>query len=55
MLGDGVIPYQGNGAISGATPGYSEKAAARYPFDPDRANALLDEAGWDERDDGYRA
>lgn len=54
-VGYGVIPYEGNGAISRATPGYSEKAAARYPFDPDRANALLDEAGWDERDeDGYR-
>jgi len=54
-VGYGVIPYDGNGAVSRATPGYSEKAAERYPFDAERANELLDEAGWTGRDaDGYR-
>ena len=54
-VGYGVIPYEGNGAISRATPGYDEGAAERYAFDPDEANALLDAAGWDERDEqGYR-
>lgn len=54
-IGKGVIPYEGNGAVSQATPGYSTKAAGTYGFDLERANDLLDEAGWSERDsDGYR-
>lgn len=54
-IGKGVIPYEGNGAVSQSTPGYSEKAADAYSFDLDKANKLLDEAGWTERDDdGYR-
>lgn len=48
-IGHGVIPVEGNGAVSQATPGYSEAAADRYGFDPDRANDLLDEASWTER------
>jgi peptide/nickel transport system substrate-binding protein len=55
-VGQGLIPYEGNGPVSQATPGYSEEAAARYDLDPEQANALLDEAGWTERDaEGYRA
>lgn len=54
-IGHGVIPYEGNGSVSQATPGYSQAAADYYSFDPDEANRLLDEAGWAERDaDGYR-
>lgn len=54
-IGKGVIPYEGNGAVSQATPGYSEKAADEYTFDLDKANDLLDKAGWEKRDgDGYR-
>jgi peptide/nickel transport system substrate-binding protein len=54
-VGQGLIPYEGNGAVSRSTPGYSEDAANRYSYDPDRANQLLDEAGWTERDsNGYR-
>lgn len=54
-IGRGVIPYEGNGAVSQATPGYSREAADAYDYDPDEANRLLDEAGWSERDDdGYR-
>lgn len=45
-VGRGVIPVEGNGGVSRTTPGYSEKAANRYEYDPERAAALLDEAGW---------
>ncbi|WP_460775748.1 ABC transporter substrate-binding protein [Microbacterium sp. GXF7504] len=54
-IGQGVIPYEGNGGVSRATPGYSEDAADRYAFDPDAAQRLLDEAGWlRDGDEGYR-
>lgn len=37
------------------TPGYDHTLEGTWAFDPDRANALLDEAGWTARDDeGYR-
>ncbi len=50
-IGQGLIPYEGNGSVSQSTPGYSKAAADRYSYDPDQANALLDEAGWTGRDD----
>ncbi|NLF05304.1 MAG: ABC transporter substrate-binding protein [Actinomycetales bacterium] len=54
-IGHGVIPYEGNGGVSQATPGYSQKAADWYSYDPEQANQLLDEAGWTGRDaEGYR-
>jgi peptide/nickel transport system substrate-binding protein len=54
-IGHGVIPWEGNGGVSQATPGYSEKAANWYSYDPDKANDLLDEAGWTEKNsDGVR-
>ncbi|WP_127794787.1 ABC transporter substrate-binding protein [Agromyces sp. LHK192] len=54
-IGQGVIPYEGNGGVSQTTPGWSEDAANRYSYDPDRANELLDEAGWTDADgDGTR-
>lgn len=54
-IGHGVIPYEGNGSVSQATPGYSQAAADHYGYDPDEADRLLDEAGWTDRDaDGYR-
>lgn len=54
-IGQGVIPYEGNGAVSQTTPGYSQKAADWYDYDPDEAARLLDAAGWTDRDaDGYR-
>lgn len=57
-VGRGVIPVEGNGGVSAATPGYSERAADRYAFDPERAAELLDEAGWvlpTGTEDGERA
>lgn len=54
-IGQGVIPYEGNGGVSQTTPGYSQAAADWYDYDPEKANELLDEAGWTERDaDGFR-
>jgi len=51
----GVIPYEGNPSVSQSTPGYNESAAGAYAFDQNKANALLDQAGWTERNgDGVR-
>ncbi|GAA3221053.1 ABC transporter substrate-binding protein [Dactylosporangium siamense] len=45
----GVIPYEGNPAVSQATPGYNAEVAKAYAYDPAKANQLLDEAGWTQR------
>ena len=51
----GVVPFEGNGTVSQSTPGYNADVAGDYPFDQDKANALLDGAGWQERNaDGVR-
>ncbi|WP_281689827.1 ABC transporter substrate-binding protein [Pseudonocardia thermophila] len=42
----GVIPYEGNPAMSRSTPDYNADLADAYPFDQAKANALLDQAGW---------
>lgn len=49
-IGQGVIPYEGNGPVSQATPGYSQRAADTYSQDLDEAARLLDAAGWTGRD-----
>ena len=52
---NGVIPFEGNGSISQSTPGYNADVADDYPYDPEKAVQLLEEAGWTEVDaDGYR-
>ncbi|WP_426623006.1 ABC transporter substrate-binding protein [Leifsonia sp. McL0607] len=54
-IGRGVIPSEGNGGVSQATPGYSRKAADWYTQDAKEANALLDAAGWTQKNsDGVR-
>ena len=54
-IGQGVIPFEGNGAVSQATPAYSQAAADTYDYDPAQAVALLEGAGWTEvNDEGYR-
>ncbi|NIZ92356.1 ABC transporter substrate-binding protein [Kineococcus rubinsiae] len=54
-IGQGVIPYEGNGAVSRSTPGYSQAAADTYDHDLPKAIALLEAAGWDAVDEeGYR-
>jgi len=54
-IGQGVIPFEGNGGVSQTTPGYSQEAADLYSYDPEKANELLDAAGWSEKNaDGIR-
>ncbi|MCU1440859.1 MAG: transporter substrate-binding protein [Rhodoglobus sp.] len=53
-IGQGVIPFEGNGGVSQSTPGYSQAAADRYTYDPEKAAELLDEAGWQLNADGVR-
>ena len=51
----GTVPFEPSGYLSQSTPDYDRDAATEYPFDLDRANALLDQAGWTGRDsDGTR-
>ncbi|MCW2784570.1 MAG: transporter substrate-binding protein [Marmoricola sp.] len=51
----GVIPYEGNGAVSQATPDYDAAAGAAYAYDPKKTGELLDQAGWTGRNSaGYR-
>ncbi|MGW0039272.1 ABC transporter substrate-binding protein [Gordonia sp. NPDC003376] len=50
----GVVPYNANGALSQSTPDYDPNAGD-FPYDPAKANQLLDQAGWTGRDaDGVR-
>ncbi|WP_348786559.1 ABC transporter substrate-binding protein [Leifsonia sp. NPDC080035] len=53
-IGRGVIPFEGNGGVSQATPGYSEKAAGLYSQDLKKSAALLDAAGWRKNASGVR-
>jgi peptide/nickel transport system substrate-binding protein len=51
---DGVFPYEGDNVSSG-TPHYDATYHEPFPYDPDAADRLLDEAGWTGRDaQGYR-
>jgi peptide/nickel transport system substrate-binding protein len=53
ILYDGL--YQASdGPLNNIHPCYWEGASEMYPHDPDRAAALLDEAGWVMGDDGIR-
>jgi peptide/nickel transport system substrate-binding protein len=53
-IGQGVIPFEGNGGVSQSTPGYSQAAADRYSYDPKKSADLLDDAGWELNADGVR-
>ena len=44
-----------NGALGSSTAWYDQKAADAYPYDPAKANQLLNAAGWTKRNaQGYR-
>ena len=54
VYGD-ALPFAGNPVLGASAVDYRADLAQSYPFDPDRANALLDEAGWAGRtEDGIR-
>lgn len=54
-IGQGVIPFEGNGGVSQSTPGYSQQAADTYALNLEKAGDLLDAAGYDQTDaDGFR-
>lgn len=41
--------------LTPSTPGYTEDLKGSFTYDPDKANQLLDDAGWTEKDsEGYR-
>jgi peptide/nickel transport system substrate-binding protein len=44
----------GHNVLSSVTPGYWKGAEGLYPFNPDRARSLLDDAGWRPGPDGIR-
>jgi peptide/nickel transport system substrate-binding protein len=53
------ILFKGNfpaayGPLSPANPGYWEGVEEMYPFDPEKAQELLSEAGWEPGSDGIR-
>jgi peptide/nickel transport system substrate-binding protein len=48
----GTVPVA-YGPLEQLTPGYNAEVENYYPYDPDRANELLDQAGW-VRDGDFR-
>ncbi|WP_247821929.1 ABC transporter substrate-binding protein [Bradyrhizobium sp. 187] len=46
----GSLPFEGNGALSQSSPEYISELAPSYRYDVGKANQLLDQAGWIERD-----
>jgi peptide/nickel transport system substrate-binding protein len=42
------------GVLASATPGYWKGVEEAYPFSPDKARTLLDQAGWQAGSDGIR-
>ena len=51
---EGKTPYNGNGALSQTTPNFNPNLEDTWPYDPAKAEALLDQAGWKEGSDGVR-
>lgn len=51
---EGVVAPSG-GLVSVTDTFYDPEAGEMYPYDPERAGELLDEAGWTMGNDGYRA
>ncbi|WP_229158561.1 ABC transporter substrate-binding protein [Bradyrhizobium brasilense] len=46
----GSLPFEGNGALSQSSPEYLRELGQSYAYDIGKANQLLDQAGWTERD-----
>ncbi|WGD51271.1 ABC transporter substrate-binding protein [Bradyrhizobium sp. CB1650] len=45
----GSLPFEGNGALSQSSPEYLRELGQSYAYDIRKANQLLDQAGWTER------
>jgi peptide/nickel transport system substrate-binding protein len=43
---NGKVPFNGNGALSQSTPHYDAALNDSFPYDPAKAEQLLDKAGW---------
>lgn len=48
------VDVPAHSVLTPITPGYSKSSAAMYSYNPDKANALLDSAGWVKGSDGVR-
>ncbi len=51
---EGKTPYNGNGALSQTTPNFNSNLEETWPYNPEKAEQLLDEAGWKKNSDGVR-
>jgi peptide/nickel transport system substrate-binding protein len=51
---EGKTPYNGNGALSQTTPNFNANLEDTWPYDPEKAEGLLDQAGWKKNSDGVR-
>lgn len=52
---NGAVPYAGNGALTLTTPDYDPQLADAFSYDPKKAEQLLDQAGWTQKNsDGIR-
>jgi peptide/nickel transport system substrate-binding protein len=52
---NGKVPFEGNGAISVSTPDYNAAMAETWPYNAQKAEKLLDEAGWTRAESGVRS
>lgn len=51
---EGKVPFNGNGALSQSTPNQDPSLEDTWPYDPQKAEQLLDQAGWKKGSDGVR-
>jgi peptide/nickel transport system substrate-binding protein len=51
---EGKTPYNGNGALSQTTPNFNPNLEDTWPYNPEKAEQLLDQAGWKKNSNGVR-
>jgi peptide/nickel transport system substrate-binding protein len=51
---EGKVPYNGNGALSQSTPMQDASLEETWPYNPEKAEQLLDQAGWKVGSGGIR-
>lgn len=49
---EGKTPYNGNGALSQSTPNFNPNLEETWPYNPEKAEKLLTEAGWKKNSSG---